>query len=1122
MGRDKQTRRPAWKVALLAVAIAVTAAGIFTANEFRNTQAQEPPGNHQVAENTAAGSAIDTPLNASAPNGSVSYSLSGNDAANFNINPQTGEISLAAGISPDYETKRSYSLTVTATTQVVIDVTNVDEPGQVELSNHSPSAGDTITASLSDPDGAATNVAWAWARSDGNNWNAISGAAGASYTTTTDDIAHRLQATASYDDPAGSSHTAQAATTNEVRNDPPEFTSQQQVREVAENATAGATVGQPVAATDPNGNTISYAISANDHFSVDDGDGQIRVADGANLDYEYENSHHVTITATDSHGDSADASVTIRVINVDEPGSVALTHDALRIGTVVAAAIEDPDGHVANETWQWTNEHGAISGASSSSYTAVSDDVGQTLTASVQYEDGHDAGKSAEASTASQVGNDAPSFASATMSRTIDENQPASAAVGAAVTTATDPNGDDVTYSLSGDEAFELGADGVIRTTATLDHEAQASHSVQIEATDQHGATATATVSIGVNNLDEAGAVAIDNGTPKVGDTIAATLSDPDGAASGEAWQWARGLAGNWIGIQSATSNHYTVVGDDIGKLLRASVQYTDPQGSGKSTSAQTTDAVANDPPAFTTASPAAASVAENVPVGTHVGEALVAGDPNNDEISFSLSGNGAEAFSVDANGQISTAAALDHEAQASYSLTAHVTDTAGSSDNLELNISVQNVEEDATVSFDTTSQPEVNTTVTATLTDPDGSVSGTTWQWYTADSAAGPWTTISDANSESYTPVDDDVDQYLKVTVSYQDGHGAGTDAAHAVMAQPVAPEPNEPPAFEEAATTFNISINVVEGIRVAPPFRATDPNGDTLTYSIVSDTADAFTIDTATGEVLMGSVVLGEDSTHTATISVSDSLDVDHNADDSVDDSLSLTMTMVNPNIEVAPSDVRTFPTGLWRNDDVIVVANQDATSPMVLIYDTNSGNELENRSFSLTTAYAVPKGVWSDGETVFVTDDRRSRKDWVRAYSLSTGARQSSKDFKLGNAQTNPTGLWADADNFYIGDTADRKLYAYARSDGSRHADEDITLQDADMIITDFWSDGNTVWIAGWRQSFIKAFSMTTGERMPDLDVQVAASNRGPTGLDSDGFNLWAMDQVNDTIYGYVLPQ
>ena len=39
---------------------------------------------------------------------------------------------------------------------------------------------------------------------------------------------------------------------------------------------------------------------------------------------------------------------------------------------------------------------------------------------------------------------------------------------------------------------------------------------------------------------------------------------------------------------------------------------------------------------------------------------------------------------------------------------------------------------------------------------------------------------------------------------------------------------------------------------------------------------------------------------------------------------------------------------------------------------------------------------------------------------------------------------------------------------------------------------------------------------------LDIQTSAENRGPSGIDSDGFNLWALDQVSDTIYGYVIPQ
>ena len=557
--------------------------------------------------------------------------------------------------------------------------------------------------------------------------------------------------------------------------------------------------------------------------------------------------------------------------------------------------------------------------------------------------------------------------------------------------------------------------------------------------------------------------------------------------------------------------------------MLQASVSYTDPHGRGKTASAQTTDAVANDPPAFTTAGPAGIAVDENAAIGASVGEALAAADPNGDEISFNLTGTGADDFSVDGNGQVSTATRLDHETAAAYSLTAHATDPAGSADTLELNISVRNVEEAGSVTISPTGQPEVNSALSATLTDPDGSISGTSWQWHTASTAAGPWTPIPAAASGSYTPGENDVDQYLKVTASYRDGHGSGADAAEAITAGAVAPEPNRPPTFDAATTTFNISVNVVEGVRVSPPFRVTDPNGDTLAYSLTSDTADAFTVNAETGEVLMGSMILEEGTTHTATISVTDGLDIDHNADDSTDDSLSLSMTMVNPNIHVDPSHHHTYPSGLWRNEDLILVANQDATNPMVLVYDAQTGGEIENRSFELTTAHAKPKGVWSDGTTVYVTDDRQgARKDWVRAYRLSNGSRQGGRDIGLDNQQHNVTGIWSDGTTLYVVNRTDRKLYAYILSDGSRDSSKDVTLDSGNLIITDFWSDGATVWVAGWRHEFIRAFSMTTGESLPDLDVQLAESNRGPSGLHSDGFNLWALDQVNDTIYGYVVPR
>ena len=162
------------------------------------------------------------------------------------------------------------------------------------------------------------------------------------------------------------------------------------------------------------------------------------------------------------------------------------------------------------------------------------------LTATVSYSDGHGPGKYAEAGTASAVGNDAPEFPADSTSRSIDENQPAGTAAGAPAT-ATDPNGDPVTYSMTGSPAFSInGGTGQITANSGMDHEAQDTYTLTVTAADPHGATAQATVTITVGNLDEPGTVTLDNTSPKAGDAVTATLADPDGETSSEAWQWQR------------------------------------------------------------------------------------------------------------------------------------------------------------------------------------------------------------------------------------------------------------------------------------------------------------------------------------------------------------------------------------------------------------------------------------------------------------------------------------------------------------------------------------------------------------------------------------------------------
>ena len=328
--------------------------------------------NASLPENSPAGASLGTPMETTAPAGTVAYSLSGPDAGLFDIDPATGEITLAQGASPDFETRASYSVIITAAANLAVSVENVDEPGSVSLSTGSPRSGEALSASLTDPDGSVSALSWRWQRSIQEGWEDIPGATAQDYTPGAGDVGRRLQAVAAYDDGSGHGRTAQAATREPVRNDPPEFGADNANLAVDENTAPGAAVGDPITASDRNGDDVTYSLTGSGEFTVDPQTGQISVAEGAALDHEAAGAHSLTLRAEDVHGDHDEISVTVSVNNLDEAGTLTLSHGNLRAGSVLTASLEDPDGSISNQAWQWRRGVEDIQGTNSGSYTAVS------------------------------------------------------------------------------------------------------------------------------------------------------------------------------------------------------------------------------------------------------------------------------------------------------------------------------------------------------------------------------------------------------------------------------------------------------------------------------------------------------------------------------------------------------------------------------------------------------------------------------------------------------------------------------------------------------------------------------------------------------------------------------
>ena len=101
------------------------------------------------------------------------------------------------------------------------------------------------------------------------------------------------------------------------------------------------------------------------------------------------------------------------------------------------------------------------------------------------------------------------------------------------------------------------------------------------------------------------------------------------------------------------------------------------------------------------------------------------------------------------------------------------------------------------------TDQPQVGLAVTAGILDPDGDAAGASWTW---ERSAGrtAWETIAGATGASYTPTDDDVGHYLRVTASYTDPQGPGKTAG-TTTANPVSWPQGEPQTLTLSGTIFS-----------------------------------------------------------------------------------------------------------------------------------------------------------------------------------------------------------------------------------------------------------------------------------------------------------------------------
>ena len=555
----------------------------------------------------------------------------------------------------------------------------------------------------------------------------------------------------------------------------------------------------------------------------------------APTDANKNNVYEVTVRAADGDGNRDEMAVKVTVENENEDGTVRLSRTQIRVGVPVTASLSDPDGSISGLTWQWsissgaaTTTQGDIEDANSNTYTPVAGDVGGTLTATASYTDGHGSGKSVARAAANEVAvdtrNRAPVF----------EDQDAE----------TDDVQNESTTRKVGENTEALATDDAATDTdATADNVGGV-----ITATDPDPNTEDLIYTLGGDDADKFRVR--DNGQIEVG---AGTELDYETQTTYEVTVMAEDSFGESVSIM------VTIIVTDVDEVPVISV-------GGLAVTGQ--------------------SAIDYAEKRTGMVATYSAAGPDAARATWSLGGDDAGDFEISTAGVLTFRTTPNYETPADmdgnnvYMVTVEA-DDGTYMDTHGVTVTVINEDEDGTVSL-STQRPRAGTAITATLTDVDGSVTGTAWQWAKATAMDGAYSNIAGATSNSYTPVEGDANMYLRATAMYTDGHGSGKSEM-AVSANAV----NTAPAFDVDTAMRSVDEDTAAGENIGEPIMATDD--DTLTYTLSGTGASSFDIDESTGQLMtMVDLDYETETTYVVTVTATDTSEAT--------DSVMVTITVIN----------------------------------------------------------------------------------------------------------------------------------------------------------------------------------------------------------------------------------
>ena len=222
------------------------------------------------------------------------------------------------------------------------------------------------------------------------------------------------------------------------------------------------------------------------------------------------------------------------------------------------------------------------------------------------------------------------------------------------------------------------------------------------------------------------------------------------------------------------------------------------------------------------------------------------------------------------------------------YKVTVVAIDNEGARGEFDVCIAVMNIDEAGKITLrdkdgNELVQPYAHGAITADLTDPDGGVIGVTWVWTKSPTSPNDsWPADSIGDAATYKPSNDDTSDFLRVTATYMDAKNDPTDDADDRTAMATTEfsvlevaDQKRPPAFPaeyadgvEREVAENAPSTTFVGDPLPLAMDPDDPQGERLTYTL--EDGDNGSEDTAFFELLSTGVDDGGNPVYSTQIRV------------------------------------------------------------------------------------------------------------------------------------------------------------------------------------------------------------------------------------------------------------